>query len=311
MSRERAMVPDAEFRSYYGQPIIKDPLWHEPHMPVYLYLGGLSGASSLLAAGCELTGRDRLAAPAKIAAAVAGSAGAAFLVAELGRPERFLNMLRVFKPTSPMSVGSWILAAQSGLAAVAAGSAVTGLLPAVGRAAGLATGVTGPMMATYTAVLVSDTAVPSWHAGHRELAFLFAGSALASAGAVAMVAAPHREAGPARRMAVIGAAVETVASEVLERRLGILSEPYREGSAGRLMRAARVLTVTGGALAAVSGLTRWRTPSVLSAAALTAGSLCARFGVLRAGRASAADPKYTVVPQRERVAARERNRAGG
>ncbi|RBQ15307.1 polysulfide reductase [Spongiactinospora rosea] len=305
------MVPEPEFRSYYGQPIIKGPLWHEPHMPAYLYLGGLSGASSLLAAGCELTGRDRLAAPAKIAAAAAGTAGAAFLVAELGRPERFLNMLRVFKTTSPMSVGSWILAAQSGLAAVAAGSALTGLLPSIGKAAGLATGITGPMMATYTAVLVADTAVPSWHTGHRELPFLFAGSALASAGAVAMVAAPHREAGPARRMAMVGAAMETVAGEVLERRLGLLAEPYREGSAGRLMRAARVLTVTGGALAAVSGLTRWRTPSVLSAAALTAGSLCVRFGVLRAGRASAADPKYTVVPQRERIDARERNRAHG
>ncbi|MDF5752045.1 NrfD/PsrC family molybdoenzyme membrane anchor subunit [Spongiactinospora sp. TRM90649] len=310
MTRERAMVPDPEFRSYYGQPIIKPPIWHEPHMPVYLYLGGLSGASSLLAATCELAGRPRLAAPAKITAALAGTAGAGFLVAELGRPERFLNMLRVFKPSSPMSVGSWILAAQSGLAAVAAGSEVTGLLPVVGNAAGLTTGITGPLMATYTAVLVADTAVPSWHAGHRELPFLFAGSALASAAAVAMVVAPPDQAGPARGVAILGAAVETAAGEVMERRLGLLAEPYRIGSAGRLMRAARALTVGGGLLAAVAGFSSRRAPAVLSAAALTAGALCTRFAVLRAGRTAAMDPKYTVVPQREGLERRRRDAAG-
>ncbi|GAA3040136.1 NrfD/PsrC family molybdoenzyme membrane anchor subunit [Streptosporangium longisporum] len=369
------MVPQAEFRSYYGQPVIKSPIWHEPHMPVYLYLGGTSGAASMLAAMATLTGRDRLALTARLVAAGGAAGGAAFLVAELGRPERFLNMLRVFKPTSPMSVGSWVLAVHSGLTALAAGSAlvtprrppsgpppsrlaaalparlaavlsgtrpapspsrtagaagaagVAGvaalrarlvaalpsravtLLPATGDAAGLVAVLTGPLMATYTAVLVADTAVPAWHEAHRELPFLFAGSALAGAGAASMLATPLRDAGPARAAAVLGATVETVAGAVMERRLGMLGEPYRQGVSGRLMRAARVLTVAGALLAPVAG--RGRTLTALSGLALTGGALCTRFGVLRAGKASAADPKYTVVPQRERLEAARQEAARG
>ncbi|WP_067176644.1 NrfD/PsrC family molybdoenzyme membrane anchor subunit [Microtetraspora niveoalba] len=305
-TRERATpetTPEADFRSYYGRPVIKQPIWHVPHMPAYLYLGGLSGASSLTAVLATATGRPRLARTARITAAAGAAAGSVFLIAELGRPARFLNMLRVFKPSSPMSVGSWILAAQGGLSAAAAASDVTGILPAVGDAAALATAVTGPLTATYTAVLVADTAVPAWHAGYRELPFLFAGSALASAGAAAMLATPRAEAGPARAVAVLGAAVETAAATILERRLGLVGEPYRRGRAGRLLGAARALTAAGGLLALLAG--RGRAATAASGLALTAGALCTRFGVLEAGRASAADPEYTVVPQRERLAAAE------
>ncbi|MFI7454894.1 NrfD/PsrC family molybdoenzyme membrane anchor subunit [Nonomuraea sp. NPDC049714] len=299
MTRERAMVPEAEFRSYYGRPVIKAPIWHEPHMPTYLYLGGLSGVSSSMAVMARLTGHDRLARTARVAAAAGAVFGTALLAAELGRPERFLNMLRVFKPTSPMSVGSWILAAQGGLSAAALAGDLSGVLPAAGDAALLVTGVTGPLTATYTAVLVADTAVPAWHEGYRELPFLFAGSAMAAAGAVGMLGTPRAHAGPARAVAALGAGMETVAGQAMERRLGFVGEPYRMGRAGRLMRAARVLTAGGGLLAVVAG--RSRALTALSGLALTAGSLCTRFGILEAGRASAADPKYTVVPQRRRL----------
>ncbi|MEV0419254.1 NrfD/PsrC family molybdoenzyme membrane anchor subunit [Streptosporangium canum] len=324
MRREEAMVPEAEFRSYYGQPVIKSPVWHEPHMPAYLYLGGLSGAAAVMGVMAGLSGRDRLALTSRVTAALGATAGAAFLVAELGRPERFLNMLRVFKPTSPMSMGSWILAVHSGLTAVAAApvllatrpasriaaslpatvtaslpATVTAVLPAAGDAASLASGVTGPLMATYTAVLLADTAVPAWHEAHRELPFLFAGSALAAAGAAGMLATPRAQAGPARAVAVLGAALETAAGAVLESRLGLVGEPYHQGRAGSLLRAARALTAGGGLLAAVAG--RGRVLTALSGLALTAGSLVTRFGILEAGRASAADPKYTVVPQRRRL----------
>ncbi len=320
------MVPEAEFRSYYGQPIIKAPIWHEPHMPLYLYLGGTSGAASVISAVATLTGHDRLALTARVTAAAGAAAGAGFLVAELGRPERFLNMLRVFKPTSPMSVGSWLLAAHSGLTALAAASALVAgrsfpripvlpvrgarALAALGDAAALAAVVTGPLMSTYTAVLVADTAVPAWHEAHRELPFLFAGSALAGAGAAGMLTTPRREAGPARVTAVLGAAVETVAGAVMEHRLGLVGEPYRRGGPGRLMRTARALTVGGALLATVAGRgSALGALTALSGLALTAGAVCTRFGVLAAGKASAADPKYTVVPQRERLEAGRTARA--
>src|SRR5690348_1295553 len=105
MSRrgERPMVPDATFTSYYGQPIINAPVWKAPDIAGYLFLGGLAGASSVVALGADLIGSSGLARVAKVGAAGAISIGALGLVHDLGRPERFVNMLRVFKPTSPMS----------------------------------------------------------------------------------------------------------------------------------------------------------------------------------------------------------------
>ncbi len=153
-------------------------------------------------------------------------------------------------------------------------------------------------MMTYTAVLVADTAVPIWHDGRRELPFVFAGGSLTSGGGLGMVSVPPRDAGPARVMAVSGAALELAAERRMTSRLGMVAEPYHRGRSGRWMRAGQVLTAAGalGALAA----RRSRAGSVLSGAALLAGSLCTRFGVFEAGMASAKDPKYTVVPQRQR-----------
>ncbi|HEX5287380.1 MAG TPA: NrfD/PsrC family molybdoenzyme membrane anchor subunit, partial [Streptosporangiaceae bacterium] len=118
---EQPQVPEADFRSYYGQPILKLPRWKEPHLPAYLYLGGLSGASAAMGAAAALTGRRALARAGRLTAAAAAAGGTGFLIAELGRPERFLHMLRVAKPTSPMSVGTWILTVYGPFAGLAAG----------------------------------------------------------------------------------------------------------------------------------------------------------------------------------------------
>src|SRR5580700_978336 len=123
---EQLMVPDAEFTSYYGRPVIKEPAWGVPDVPGYLFLGGLAGASSVLAASAELSGYDELARVAKVGALGAISLSAVALVHDLGRPERFLNMLRVLKPSSPMSVGSWLLAVYAPASAAASVNAVTG-----------------------------------------------------------------------------------------------------------------------------------------------------------------------------------------
>jgi hypothetical protein len=300
------MVPRAEYRSYYGRPVLKRPRWQAPHLPGYLYFGGLSGAAAAMAAMADATGRGRLSLTGRVTAATAAAAGSALLVAELGRPERFFNMLRVFKPTSPMSVGSWVLATHGALTGLSAASGVTGVAPWLGRAAGAGAALTGPVLATYTGVLMADTAVPAWHEGYRHLPLLFAGSALASAGAVGMAAVPRGQAGPARRMALLGAGLELAAAGTLERGAGmreqaeLISEPYRTGRAGALLRVGRGLTAAGAAGTLAAG--RSRTAAVLSGLALTGGALCTRFGVFYAGLASAEDPKYTVVPQRARRA---------
>jgi hypothetical protein len=297
---EQLMVPEAEFTSYYGRPIINRPTWEPLDIAGYFFLGGLAGAGSVLAAGAEATGRPVMARSLKISSAAAITGSTVALVHDLGRPERFANMLRVFRPTSPMSVGSWLLSAYAPAAGAAAVLDVTGRLPRMGRLATAGAALLGPAVAAYTAVLVANTAVPAWHEGYRELPFVFTGSATAAAAGMALITSPVAENGPAVGGALFGAALETVAVKAMERRLGMLAEPYKTGRAGRLMRVAEGLTLAGAAGAALFGR-RNRAAAVAGGAALLAASACTRFGVFHAGVASADDPKYTVLPQRERM----------
>jgi formate-dependent nitrite reductase membrane component NrfD len=303
---DRLMVPEPEFESYYGKQIIKTPTWKTPDVPLYLFLGGMAGGSALLAEGAALSGRPALEKVARGAAATGAGVGTVFLVHDLGRPERFLNMLRVFKPTSPLSVGSFILAPFSAFATAAFGSQVTGWFPRLGRLSGVGAAAFGPPLATYTAALFANTAVPAWHEAHRELPFVFGGSGAAAAGGVAMALSPAAQSGPAVRMALAGAALDVGAVELMNRRLGMIAEPYERGRSGKLMKAARALTVAGAGLSVLAGSGRRRSRAlrVAAGAAYVAGSVTLRFGVFEAGLASARDPKYTVVPQKERLARR-------
>jgi formate-dependent nitrite reductase membrane component NrfD len=278
--------------------VIKEPVWRVPDVPGYLFLGGLAGASSVLAAGAEASGYGELARVAKVGALGAISLSAVALVHDLGRPGRFLHMLRVFKPSSPMSVGSWLLAAYGPVAGAAAVSEVTGILPAAGRAATVGAGLLGPAIATYTAALICDTSVPGWHEGYREMPYVFAGSAASAAGGLGLLAVHPADAEPARNLAVLGAAVELIAKRQLLDRLGDLAEPYQTGTPGAILRLAEFLTVGALAGAVLGG--RNRAVSALAGASLVAASAMTRFGIFEAGMASARDPKYTVVPQRRR-----------
>ena len=294
-----------EFRSYYGQPVIKEPTWKVPDVPAYLYLGGMAGASATMAVLAELTDRPELARNGRIAAAAGSTASVVALIHDLGRPMRFLNMLRVFKPTSPLSVGSWILAPFSGLTGASAASALTGWYPLLGRLSAGAAGVLAPAMTTYTAVLLADTAVPGWHEVYRELPFVFAGSAVSSAGAVAMLTTPTGQTGPARRMAIAGSALELAAERRMEHTAGMVGEVYRTGRPGRVLRAARALTWTGAAASVFAG--RHRAIGAVAGLCLSAAGAATRYGIFEAGRVSARDPRYTVVPQRQRLAEKEQD----
>ena len=185
-----AMVPDVEFTSYYGRNIIQPPPWTHD-IAAYLFLGGLAAGSGLVAAGAAFTGRPRLRRRSRVAALVALAAGGGALAHDLGRPERVLNMMRTAKLTSPMSVGSWILLGFGGFAGAALATEVaSAALPAdtvLAKAARLLDPVASagsaffaPPLAAYTAVLLSDTAAPTWHEGYRELPALFVSSATAA-----------------------------------------------------------------------------------------------------------------------------------
>jgi Polysulphide reductase, NrfD len=291
---------EADVRSYYGRPIIKAPIW-EAAIPWYFFLGGLGGGSAALGLAARMTGNERLARNATFAGAAAVGVSPILLTADLGRPERFYNMFRVVKVTSPMSVGTWILAGCGTALEIGGACEALGILPRVKLAAQTAAGLLGLPLTTYTAALVANTAVPVWHEARRELPFVFAGSAAASAGAVAAIATPSTQAGAARRLAVAGALLELAATKAMEMRLGqLLGEPYREGTAGRFARLGKGCSAAGAALVALAG--RRRAGVEVGGGLLLAGSLFERLAVYRAGTQSAADPKYIVVPQRERAA---------
>jgi hypothetical protein len=287
-----APPPSAE--SYYGRPIIKPPVWKQ-EVAWYLFTGGLAGASSPLALAARLSGNSRLARTASVVAAGGLAVSPVLLIKDLGRPQRFANMLRVFKPTSPMNLGSWLLTAAGTAAVPAAVWEVAGRAPRLRGLAQTIAGVLGPGVATYTAVLVANTAVPIWHEARRELPFVFASGAAASAGAAAVIGTAAEAAGPARRLMLAGAVGELYTTRLMEERLGDLAQPYREGRAGAYAKTAKAATAAGATLAVAAR----RSPLLgrLAAALVLGGAVAERFAVFHAGTQSATDPRYVVMSQ--------------
>ncbi|HVW81120.1 MAG TPA: NrfD/PsrC family molybdoenzyme membrane anchor subunit [Mycobacteriales bacterium] len=297
----RRRRPAEAFRSYYGLPVLNPPVWEAREIAGYFFLGGLAGASSVVAAIAQRTGQRSVVAPAKVAAAGAVTLSLAALVKDLGRPTRALNMLRVLKPTSPMSVGTWVLSCYAPAAIGAAGSELTGLLPAVGATATGVAAALGPAVASYTAVLISDTAVPAWHDARREMPAVFVSSAASAAAGVGLLACRDSDAIPLRRLAIGSAAAEIVAEQVMERRLDpAVAKAYHEPKPEKLLRASRTLSAFGAAVALLAG--HHRVGRRVAGTALIAASALTRFGIFHAGMASARDPEATIGPQRARLA---------
>jgi hypothetical protein len=283
--------------SYYGRPIVKEPVW-QPEIPWYFWTGGIAGASSVLHGIARLAGNETLAKRSLLIGAAADVASPLLLVSDLGRPERFLHMMRMFKVTSPMSVGSWILAASGGVITLPAAAAATGSRWRIARAAEPVAAALGLPLATYTGVLLANSVVPVWSEARRELPLVFAAGAGASAGAAATLVTPASHAGPARRLAIGAAVVELAAVEVMKRRLGRLGDPYRSGRPHAFGRAAKLLTGAGAGLLAAS---RRRPLQLAGAAMIVGGAVCERWSVYSAGFPSAEDPAYTVELQRSRM----------
>jgi len=284
-------------QSYYDRPIVKEPVW-QPEIPFYFFTGGIAGASSVLHGIAKLTGNEQLARTCTYVGAAADVISPALLVSDLGRPERFLNMLRTFKVTSPMSVGSWILFVSGGASATSALLEATVRLKTLHALADLVGFLSGPPLATYTGALIANTSIPVWSEARDELPWLFGASATASAGAAATLFVPSGCAGPARRAAIGGAVAELFLMKAMERRLGFVGEVYKQGEAGRLGRLAKVCTAAGAGLLATGR--RSRTRAVVGSAMLLGGELALRWSVFKAGFQSARDPRYTVVPQKQR-----------
>ena len=266
---------------YHGLPLLKGPVWTW-EVPTYFFVGGAAGAAAVLSAAAQLAGADeKLVRDARWIAAAGATLSTPLLIADLGRPERFLNMLRVFKLQSPMSVGAWTLAvfgtASSASAAVDLVARRTRLpVRIVGNLASAASATSGLLMATYTGVLLGATAIPVWKEHVRLLPMHFGASALGSAVSLLELRG-HGDA--ALNGLGLGAAIfETVVELSLEAR------PLRQGRSG-------MLTKVGGMLAGpVPLFLRLMGKRRAAAVATLAGSLITRFAWVEAGKASANDP---------------------
>ena len=289
--------------TYYGKPAIKPPVWIWS-VPAYFFVGGVAGAAMTLGLATQLAGGSRLRhfeERCRWIGAVGGGIGSALLIYDLGRKERFLMMLRVFRPTSPMSIGSWVLALATPLSA---GSALLtmskGWLYDLGYAAGMGAGFLGLPLATYTAVLLSNSAVPLWLGARRTLPFLFGASSIASLGCLLdLMPLDRRESAIALRVGVLGRAAELVAADAVAREVSMVPQvalPLKEGLSGTLWRAARLLTAASLALALLPGKSRRR--RVSSGVLGILGGLALRYAVFHAGKKSSHDPLATFQQQR-------------
>jgi formate-dependent nitrite reductase membrane component NrfD len=298
-------VPSASRRggTYYDRPVVKGPVWIWA-VPVYFYAGGVAGAASVLAEFTETTGDREATGLVKMArrtAAAGGAIGTACLVYDLGRPERFLNMLRVFRPSSPMNVGSWILAA------AAPSFAVSAILPRaggvsgrVGNAVGKGSALLGLALSGYTGVLLANTTVPLWQASRRTLPPLFAASAASSAAALLQLLPLNDTEGRiVARFGLLGEIAELLLGTALERDAGRVAQvvrPLEEGLSSSLWRASKAFNFSGLALSLLPGSSSLK--RMLSGLLGTGGGLLLRFALFEAGKASARDPRATFEQQR-------------
>jgi hypothetical protein len=256
--------------TYYDLPLLKPPVWTW-EVPTYFFVGGAAGASAVIAAAARFTGADpKLVRHAKWVAAGGAALSGPLLVADLGRPERFLNMLRVFKPQSPMSVGAWTLAVFGG-----ASTGAVLLRGRLGDLAAVVSALSGLVMSTYTGVLIGATAIPVWAEHKNVLPIHFGASALASA--VATLELLGHDEPALNALGFAAAAFELWTGVKLERKGDVTDITTRTGGlfSGPLPFVLRLLS-----------LKSKRMRRVAAGSALL-GSLLTRLAWVEAGKASA------------------------
>jgi Polysulphide reductase, NrfD len=289
-------------RGYYGQPVVRPPVWTW-EIPIYFFVGGLGGMSAVIALAALLFYQFHVALTAMWVAAIASVLSPVLLILDLGRPHLFINMLRVFKPQSAMSMGAWILAAFGvcvvpGLIALevqtfhAFGGAIDYIL---GLAAGIlifGSALFGMLLATYTGVLIGATAIPAWFLHHRLLPIHFGTAGLGSAAALLELLG-HRIA-PLNAIGFFAAAVETMLLIWLSiDKHGAADRAIHQHRSGWLIRIGEVFT---GPFPLVL---RFFGAIPLAAISFLLGALVSRFGWIAVGRVSGKDPESVFASQRK------------
>lgn len=307
--QDRHTLRDWRGETYYGQQALKYPHW-DWKVSGYIAVAGTAGAAQALATLGSLRDPEGLRAArrgARLMALAGSTAGAAMLIADLKTPQRFYNMLRILRPTSPMSFGTYIFGAFGGaslFSAFAEGPAVgrRHLLRWLGKAAQLVSGFSGAGVATYTAALVSATSNPYWAAAPRSLGGQFAGVAVAmGAAALALWERLGGRDATARRfekVAAIATLAHVGASTAVNKRLkecGV-SQPIEQSKPQRRLKASSLIIagaapLVGYALSAALGGSAGRNAAMAGSCAALAGGMLMRHGLLEAGKAAREQPE--------------------
>jgi formate-dependent nitrite reductase membrane component NrfD len=293
------MPAPQQVRGYYGLPILKEPVWTW-EVPVYFFVGGAAGAAAVVGLAAQLTGGDEnLVRDARWIAAAGAAISTPLLIADLGRPERFLNMLRVLKIRSPMSVGAWTLVTFANASAAAAFADLLARrtdLPValLGDAASLVAAATGLVMATYTGVLIGATVVPVWAKHAAVLPMHFGASALGSA--VSLLELRGHDEPALNALGVLAAAFESWTGLRVESQRDVADEPLRRGATGITIRAGGLFSGPLPLLLRLAGARSKRIRRAAAAATLF-GSLLTRMAWVEAGKASARDPRPQLEPE--------------
>lgn len=292
---DRLPEPDLHDPTYYDRPLLQKSVWTWA-IPTYYYVGGLSGASMALGGALQLANfdrNDRVIEQSHLIGTVGAMVSGVLLVYDLGRPARFLNMLRVFRPTSPMNVGAWIL---SGAGGAVSAALVLHRTP-FGKPFGLMAAFFGLGLCTYTGVLVGNTAVPLWSGSRLALPLLFGASAMAATGSAFDIIGSTSA---TRMFGNIGRVCELAAAFAMEKeaaRVEYVARPLHQGFSGFLWKSASILT---GASLVLSLFARSNRNMRIAAGVLgTLGSLTTRFAVEHAGNRSARDPRSSFRQQRQ------------
>jgi len=294
---EVSTVPRASAANgYYGLPMVKEPSWSW-EIPVYLFVGGAAGAAGLIGAVAHYTGGSRtLVRDARRISFAGAVISPALLISDLGRPERFLAMLRVFKPQSPMSVGVWVLMGFSaGTTAANFGawlhrnSSFAGLSRAMQHLGDAVALIFGLPLSTYTGVLIGATVIPAWSRNVAMLPAHFGASGLGAC--VGMLELMGHET-PALQALGIGAAIaETGMGAAIELNPDPAVEPLKHGPSGWLIRLGGVLSgPVPLVLRTISLFSKRRSKSKLrkyAAISAVVGSAITRSAWIHAGHVSA------------------------
>jgi Polysulphide reductase, NrfD len=300
ISPEGAPFPVASPETgYYGIHLLKEPQW-TAEIPLYFFTGGAAGSAAVIGAVADWIGKDpELARRARWIAFGGALASSALLIRDLGKPERFLNMLRVFKIQSPMSVGAWTLAAfgASSAASVFAKAAERRLgdrfaVRIIGNLAQLFSALLGLPLHNYTGVLIGATAIPVWNKSIHTLPIHFGASGV-QAGVSLLALMGHGESRALNILGIGSALWESWEGIHLETRREAEIKPLKTGLSGIVTRTGGLMSgpaaVALRLLAAVSGQDQSSRFRRAAAACGVIGSLLTRYGWMQAGHASARD----------------------